>query len=81
MYTSCEERGKTRHLVRLSSKPSLKCRHLCFYYIINFYRLTHIDDVGSSPSCDRVIYVTVLFFSIHERNNEYAVQILSTHFY
>ena len=30
---------KTRHLVCLSSKSSLKCRHLCFYYIINFYRL------------------------------------------
>ena len=89
MYTSCEERGKTRHLARLSSKPSLKCRHLCFYYIINFYRLvaggvidiTHIGRRGFESllwSCD-LRYCSI--FSIHERNNEYAVQILSTHFY
>ena len=69
MYTSCEEKEKTRHLVCLSSKSSLKCRHLSFYYIINFYRLVAgvVMDITYRATWVRVplvivlIYVNVLF--------------------
>ena len=72
----------------LSSKSSLKCRQLGFYYLANFYRLVAGDfmDIMYRAPWIRVplvivlFYVSILFFYTWKKQRVSA-RILYTHFY